>query len=256
MGTTPKLAATAAMVLTLQLVTSAQLAFDVASVKENKTLGDGGSMRLMPGGGISTRHIPAVQLITIAYHLQRFQLAGAPDWATDTYYDVTAKTSEAATREQGFDMLQSLLVDRFRLTFHREMREVDGYALVTVRPGTLGPNLKPSSVDCEKAFSTTPRCNEGGISQSPAGTSMKANGGQIGSLLQLVIGQMGAPVSDDTKLTGPFDFEVQWSNDVASTNDLPSIHTALQEQLGLKLEKRRVSTEMFVIDRFERPTPD
>ena len=63
-------------------------------------------------------------------------------------------------------------------------------------------------------------------------------------------------MSDETTLTGPFDFDIQWSNDVAAANDLTTIYTALQEQLGLKLEKRRVSTEIFVVDRFERATPD
>ncbi|HTL02276.1 MAG TPA: TIGR03435 family protein [Vicinamibacterales bacterium] len=246
----------AVVITLLQLTLAAQVAFEVASVKENKTVAGGGSMRLMPGGGITAEHMPARHLVTIAYHLQPFQLAGAPAWAADTYYDVIAKTAEAATRDQGFDMLQALLVDRFKLTFHRETREVDGFALVQVRTGVLGPRLRQSAVDCEKAFSTTPRCKEGNVTQSSAGSSMKAVGSQIWSLLQIVIGDVGAPVSDETKLTGPFDFDIQWSNEVAPANDLASIYTALQEQLGLKLEKRRVSTEMFIVDHFERPAAD
>jgi uncharacterized protein (TIGR03435 family) len=246
----------AVVLLLFHLTPSAQLAFDVASVKENKTIAGGGSMRLMPGGGITTQHIPARSLITIAYHLQPFQLSGAPAWAAETYYDVIAKPAEKATREQSFEMLQALLVDRFKLVFHRETREVDGFALVQARSGVPGPNLRQSLVDCEKAFATTPRCKEGGITHSPTGNSMKAVGAPIWSLLQVIVGQVGAPVSDDTKLTGTFDFDIQWSNDVAAANDLTSIYTALQEQLGLKLEKRRVSAEMFVVDRFERATPD
>jgi uncharacterized protein (TIGR03435 family) len=85
---------------------------------------------------------------------------------------------------------------------------------------------------------------------------MKAVGAQMWSLLQVLIAQVGAPVSDETALTGTFDFEIEWSDDVASANDLTTIYTALQEQLGLKLEKRRVSAEIFVVDRFERATPD
>jgi uncharacterized protein (TIGR03435 family) len=247
---------TVVVMLWFQLTPSAQLAFDVASVKENKTIAGGGSVRMMPDGGITAQHIPARSLITLAYRLQQFQLTGAPPWTADTYYDVIAKPAEAATRDQSFDMLQALLVDRFKLAFHRETREVDGFALVQVRSGELGPNLRQSAVDCQKAFATTPRCKEGSITHSPAGSSMKAVGAQIGSLLQLVIGQVRAPVSDETKLTGTFDFDIKWSDDVAPTNDLTSIYTALQEQLGLKLEKRRVSSEVFVVDRFERPTPD
>jgi uncharacterized protein (TIGR03435 family) len=242
--------------LLFPLTPSAQLAFDAASVKENKTGAAGTKMRLMPGGGVNAEHLPARFLITIAYDLKGFQLIGAPDWASDTYYDLIAKPAGTATRQETFTMLQALLVDRFSLTFHRETRDVDGFALVQSKPGTLGPNLVKSAVDCEKAFSSTPRCKEGRIDMLPTGTSIKAVGGQIWSLLEAVIGQLGAPVIDDTKLSGPFDFNVQWSNDVAPAGDLPSIYTALQEQLGLKLEKRRVPVEMFVVDRFERPTPD
>jgi uncharacterized protein (TIGR03435 family) len=244
------------VMLLFQLAPSAQLAFEVASVKENKTIAGGGSMRLMPGGGITAQHIAARSLISIAFRLQSFQLTGTPAWAADTFYDVIAKTAEPATPEQSYEMLQALLVDRFKLAFHRETREVDGYVLVQARSGVLGPKLKQSAVDCAKAFATTARCRQGSITHSPAGSSMKAFGAEVSRLLQLVIGQVGAPVSDETKLTGPFDFDIQWSNDVAPANDLTSIYTALQEQLGLKLEKRRVSTEIFVVDRLERPTPD
>jgi uncharacterized protein (TIGR03435 family) len=242
--------------LVFQLTPSAQMAFEVASVKENKTIAGGGSMRLMPGGGITAQHIPARSLISIAYRLQPFQLTGTPPWAADTYYDVIAKTAAPATPDQTFEMLQALLVDRFQLAFHRETRDVDGYALVQARPGALGPKLRRSAVDCEKAFATTPQCKQGSITHTPAGNSMKAFGAQISGLLQLVVGQVAAPVSDETQLTGTFDFEIEWSNDLAPANDLTTIYTALQEQLGLKLEKRRVSAEIFVVDRFERATPD
>jgi uncharacterized protein (TIGR03435 family) len=242
--------------LLFPLTPSAQLAFDAASVKENKTGIPGNKMQLMPGGGINAEHIPARFFISIAYDLKGFQLSGAPDWASDTYYDLIAKPAGTATRQQTFAMFQALLVDRFNLKFHRETRDVDGFALVQSKPGTLGPNLVKSAVDCEKAFASTPRCKEGGIDMSPTGTSIKAVGAQVWSLLEVIIGQLDAPVIDDTTLSGPFDFDVRWSNDVAPAGDLPSIYTALQEQLGLKLEKRRVPVEMFVVDRFERPTPD
>ena len=242
--------------LLFQLTPSAQVAFEVASVKENKTIAGGGSMRMMPGGGITAQHISARSLIATAFRLQSFQLTGVPAWAAETYYDVNAKTAEPATREQSFDMLQALLVERFKLTFHRESREVDGFVLVQVRNGVLGPKLRQSAVDCAQSFATTPQCKQGSVTHSPAGSSMKAVGAQMSRLLQLVIGQVGAPVSDETKLTGTFDFDIQWSDEVAPANDLTSIYTALQEQLGLKLEKRRVSTEIFVVDRLERPTPD
>jgi len=91
---------------------------------------------------------------------------------------------------------------------------------------------------------------------SPTSGLVNVAGLPIWSLLQIIIGQVGAPVSDDTQLTGNFDIELRWSNEVAPSDDLRSIYTALQEQLGLKLERRRVSSEVFVVDRFEHPSPD
>ena len=97
----------------------AQAAFDVASIKESTSLEAGGTMRLMPDGGVRVQHLPARALIT---------------------------------------MLQALLVERFQLAFHREGREVDGFALVRVRADRLGRDLKPSELNCEKDMATTPRC--------------------------------------------------------------------------------------------------
>ena len=228
-----------------------QAAFDAASIKES-AVADGGTMRLMPDGGIRVQHLSARVLITIGYQLQPYQLVNAPGWASEAFYDIEAKPAAASTRDQTFAMLQALLVERFRLAFHRESRQVDGFAMVRVRPDRLGPDLRPSDVDCEKAFASTPRCRQGGITTE----AMTAVGAPMWNLLQLVIAKVGAPVSDETGLAGPYDFQLRWSNEVAPSDDRLSIYTALQEQLGLKLERRRVTTEVVVVDRLERPTPN
>ncbi len=241
-----------AVVALLLAAPAAQMAFEVASVKESKSLDAGGGMRLLPGGGIVTQHMPARNLLTIAFQIQGYQLIGAPDWTRNTTYDISAKPAAAATRDQIFPMVQALLLDRFKLSFHREKRQVDGYALVRVRAGELGPSLRPSALDCEQVSATTSRCREGGISAN----TMKAVGVPLWSVLQVVIGQVGAPVSDETQLTGTYDVELRWSNDVAPSDDLQSIFTAVKEQLGLRLEKRRVMTDVVVVDHIERPGPD
>src|SRR5436190_24355324 len=94
------LPAVALVLLSLQLALFAQLEFDAASIKENKTLAGGGSLRFMPGGGITAVHIPARGFITIAFDLKGFQLVGAPDWWQDAPYDLVAKPEGTATREQ------------------------------------------------------------------------------------------------------------------------------------------------------------
>jgi len=233
-------------------VPTGQAAFDVASIKESTSLETGGAMRLLPDGGVRAGNIALRGLITIAYQLQPYQLVNAPAWASETRYNIEAKPEGQATREQTFTMMQALLVERFQLKFHRESRQVDGYALVRTRADRLGPDLKPSDVDCAKAFAATPRCRTGGITAD----TMTATGTPIWSLVQLVVAKVGAPVNDETGLAGTYDFTLQWSNDVAPSGDRLSIYTALQEQLGLKLDRRRVMTEVVVVDRLERPTPD
>jgi uncharacterized protein (TIGR03435 family) len=246
----------AATLLALQLTPSAQIEFDAVSIKESKSLAGGGHLRFMAGGGITTEHLPARAYITIAYELQPFQLVGAPDWTRDTYYDMVAKPAAAATREQSLAMLQALVRDRFKLTFHREKRQMDGFALVRARPNELGPGLRTSTVNCETQSAPEPRCREGRITFEGSANTMKQVGRSIAGLRQVVIGAVGAPVSDDTGLAGTFDIDLRWSTDVAPTDDLPSLVTALQDQLGLKLERRRVTEDVFVVDRIERPTPD
>jgi uncharacterized protein (TIGR03435 family) len=245
-----------ALLLAAPLAPSAQVEFDAATVKESTSLSDGGTLRLMPGGGITAQHLPARSYITIAHQLQPFQLVGAPDWTRNTYYDIVAKPVGVASREQTFAMLQTLLADRFKLTVHREKRQLDGFALVRARANALGPGLRPSTVNCETQSATEPRCRETRISFAGATRTLKLVGSPIWSLLQNVVNEMSAPASDDTQLTGTFDIDLRWSSDVAPSDDLQTFVTALQDQLGLKLERRRVTEEVVVIDHIERPTPD
>jgi uncharacterized protein (TIGR03435 family) len=116
----------------------------------------------------------------------------------------------------------------------------------------LGPNLLPSTVDCFAAFATTPRCAEGRIAMG----SLKQVGMPVSILASGLSQMVGGPVADKTQLTGPFDAELEWSPELAPSPDLPSIFTAVQEQLGLKLERTRVPLEVLVVDHAERPTPD
>jgi uncharacterized protein (TIGR03435 family) len=166
-----------AIVLLFHAPVHAQVAFDAASIKENKEL-------------------------------------------SDVYYDLNAKPQAKVTRDETFAMFRALIVERFKLAFHRETREVDGFALVQAKTGTLGPNLKPSPIDCgEQAHSATPKCREGMITMS----TMKVNGGSIWSLVNLLVSHVRAPMIDETTLTGAFDIDFRWSPDMAPTGDLPSI---------------------------------
>ena len=231
----------------------AQAAFDVASIKESQSLEAGGSMRFLPDGGVRAGNLAVRGLITIAYELQPYQLVNAPGWASETRYNIEAKPAAGIPREQTHAMLQALLVERFKFAFHRETRQVDGFALVRVQQDRLGPQLHVSELDCQgAAFSANPRCRQGRIGLDQI--TLISN--SMPMLLQVVVNHVAAPVSDETGLTGRYDIDMQWSNEVAPSDDRPSIYTALQEQLGLKLERRRVTTDVLVVDRLERATPD
>ena len=226
--------------------------FDAASVRESQTLEAGGSLRFMPDGGIQAQGIPVRTLIHVAFSLQPYQVVGAPDWSRNLRYDVRAKPARPVTRDQTRAMLQTLLVERWRLAFHRERRQLDGFQLVRVKQGILGPHLKRSQLDCEKVMAVEPACRVGGITVD----SMKVNGAPIWNLLQEAIAVTGAPVSDQTGLVGTYDVELRWCSELSSCDDHPSFFTALEEQLGLRLERQRVDEDVFVVDRLERAGPN
>jgi len=250
-----KYRATALAVLALAgaVAAHAQLAFDVASVRENTNPGAPQQLRRTPDGGLTAQRFPARFLVTIAYGLQPFQLIGMPSWSSATYYDITAKPAPGSptTRDQMSEMLQALLVDRFTLQFRRESRQIDGFALVRLKPGALGPSLKPSDIDCEKTPAER-RCNV----MVGAGSTFVIAGASMWPLIQRLVPELNAPVVDETGLTGTYDIALRWSADATASSEFPAVPTALQEQLGLRLERRRVEVDMFVVERFERPTPN
>ena len=244
--------ATALLLAAASMTLHGQLAFEVASVKESTSLETGGSLFFLPEGGVRASNIAARGLISIAYELESYQLLNAPAWSSDTRYNIEAKAAGKATREQTSLMLQALLAERFKFTFHRDRREVDGFALVRVQKDRLGPQLRLSQFDCEKAFETTPACRSGRI----GGDQARLISTTPAMIVQIVVNSVKAPVSDETGLTGRYDVDLQWTNEVAPADDRPSIYTALQDQLGLKLERRRVTTDVVIVDRLERATPD
>ena len=246
--------ALALLVVAASMTLHGQVAFDVASVKESTSLETGGSLFFLPEGGVRASNMAARGLISIAYELESYQLLNAPAWSSDTRYNIEAKPADKATREQTSLMLQALLAERFKLTFHREKREVDGFALVRAQKERLGPQLRVSEFDCQnqKAFQTTPACRSGRV----GGDQARLIGTTPATIVQIVVNTVRAPVSDETGLTGRYDVDLHWSNEVAPTDDRPSIYQALQDQLGLKLERRRVMTDVFIVDRLERAAPD
>src|SRR5438128_12253723 len=132
-------------------------AFEVATLKQNKSGERGGGIRRLPGGRVTVTNMPARQLVTFAYQLGQFQLAGGPSWLADDKFDITAKLAgnpewegPGSGKPDPINVaMRQLLAERFKLKLHTESRDLDAYALVMVKPGVTGPALKPSPTDCK-----------------------------------------------------------------------------------------------------------
>jgi uncharacterized protein (TIGR03435 family) len=197
-------------------------------------------------------------------------IVGGPSWIRSDRFDINAKAEGDPPRAQILMMVQQLLVDRFKLRSHVERRTVDVYALVKARAdGRLGPRLRPNPVDCDALFAaqragggqTLGPCARGGSALPPSGLTRTTGTWKISQLIGMFQSWMDRIVVDDTGLDGYYDFDLEFDFATRSAPDGnggigPSIFTALQEQLGLKLEPGRDAMDVLVIDSVERPTPD
>ena len=232
-------------------------------------------------------------LIRKAYHLQDFQIVGGPDWVSSDHFDVVAKAErddlgdpfraeQSGQPSRGQLMLRTLLADRFKLETHMENREMPIFALVVARgDGKLGPQLQKSSVDCEALMAgrrgrgpTPPPAQAGpgdrvqcGIRVAPG--NMSVGGASLTLFANSLSMFVGRIVVDRTGLAGSYEFNLTWTPDQMAIrppgapeppNAPPvdpngaSIFTALQEQLGLKLDSQKGPVSVLVIDRVAHPT--
>ncbi len=238
---------------------SPQSAFEIASIKPNRSgLSNSGSTTRAGGGYVGT-NLTLHQLVTEAYRLRPFQVIGGPGWIKIDRFDINAKAPEGTTGRPD-TMLKTLLIDRFKLRVHNETKEQQIYALVLTRDDKrLGPKLTLSTKECGASGVSC------GMNVNASGTSGTLTGiGQPLSRLATALSGFAVDglVVDRTGLTGTFDIELQWTPDslrsaaAAVGGEGPSLFTALQEQLGLKLESTRGPVEYLVIDSAEQPTPD
>ena len=235
----------------------APVRFDAASIKPNVSR-DGSFGVHSTNGQIRATNVPLMRLVTDAYQLQVFQIVGAPAWVTRDRFDVAARASGIET-DQYRPMLRQLLAERFQLAAHTETRELPIFALVLVREGRLGPKLAVSKVDCATAERTGQFCGTD-VNTGANNRAMRAASLRISDLAARLSQYVGQTVVDKTGLAGEYDLELAWTSDVTRPplpgDSGPSIFTALQEQLGLKLDSEKGPVEVLVIDRVEQPTAD
>jgi len=202
-------------------------------------------------------------LIHYAFQVQPYQITRAPGWIKSEHYDVDAKPAETHPTDDIPPMLQVLLEDRFQLKYHWETREQPGYDLVVVKPGKLRASVIKG--DCPPPLSNSDGLPKdafcGGLPNSPGhtkGYNLTASD-LAGSLSWL----LSKPISDKTNLTGRYDVELRWTpesvemrSNASSEQDVPTIVTAIQEQLGLKLQPSKVPVRVLVIDHIEKKPSD
>jgi uncharacterized protein (TIGR03435 family) len=267
MRMTAALLATGVLMSSLLVAQSTQaqqenLTFDVVSVKPNKS--GVGSTRIgrQPGGRWIMVNMAASGLILSAYPTKVSELVGAPDWVTAERFDVEARATFEPTPGQEDMMLRALLADRFKLAAHYQTQERPIYKLVVARAdGRLGPHLRRIDIDCAtyKPQPRAPSATPSSVSDAPIcgyrmsggkTLSIVSGGRTMQSLADSISHLAGRPIFDKTGLTGYYAYKLE---SIGGNDDL-SIFTALQEQLGLKLEPARGPVDVVVIDHIERPT--
>ena len=225
--------------------------FEVASIKPSRPGAVGSLMQLRSpqGGTTAARNVPVRDLILLAYHIQAFQLSGGPAWLNTEPYDLDAKYQPTASLDDIRVMLQKFLADRCKLTVRRETKDGPVYALVVVKGG---PKLKPPKPDGFRGI----RSSENG--------QLLAENVTMSSLAEVLGEQVSRPVIDKTGLTGSYGFSLEGTREEEgveansdrepSIDSRPSIFTAIQEQLGLRLESARGPLQNISIQRIEKPS--
>ncbi len=235
--------------------------FEVASVKPSTTADDGRvAIQITPGGRWRATNVPLQLLLQIAYDLRPGQLTGAPSWIQTERYDVEAKLDDSLGAnpkpEQMRPYLQNLIEKRFQFKSHRETKEMPVYILSVSKSGSKLKESDPA------AQGPRIRMGRGQLSCTKVKTEMFA---------RELSRQLGKPVLDQTDLKGDYDFELTWTPEgpggdggggsggpgpapggPAPGGEGPSVFTAIQEQLGLKLDSKKAPIEIIVVDKIEK----
>lgn len=262
--------------------TAAQPAFEAASIKQNTGPANGtGTVRILPGGRLRAENALVRAIIQNAHDVKPFEIVGGPAWIDSARYDIEAKPAGETSEREARLMTQTLLEERFQLRTHRETREASVYTLSAAKSGVRLP--APKEGDCLGTAADQPQtpASSSGKPLPPCGRLMaliqipnaRLTGArvQMADLTRVLTNLLWRPVIDRTGYTAQFEVSLEFAADDAigllsgpyRPDAIPpapkepggvSIFTAVQEQLGLKLESGKGPVEVLVIDRIERPS--
>jgi uncharacterized protein (TIGR03435 family) len=219
-----------------------QPAFEAASIKPNTSARDGHDSDSTPGA-MTIHNFTLRMLVVQAYGIKDYQVSGGAKWVNTDRYDVSAKAAGPAEDAQLNEMLQTLLAERFQLVVHKESKPFPGFALLVDKKG-----LKMKPVE-----------DTGKSSSNSRGGPITFKGMSMARLATWTSRRLSAPVVDETGVEGVFDFTLDWTPFVVSapgdaSDPFPSLFSAFSEQLGVKVERRKVPLDVIVIDRAEKAT--
>jgi uncharacterized protein (TIGR03435 family) len=239
------------------MAADANPSFEVATIKPSQPDAPGRSITIR-GRIFQTRNTTLSGLLTFAYGIHPKQITGAPPWVDSEKFDISAQPDGDGqpNERQWRAMLQKLLADRFKLSFHREKKELAVYAILVDRSGS---KLTKNDTDPDGL----PGLFFRGLGVLPARNATMVD---FAGLLQSAV--LDRPVIDQTKLAGRFDFTLTWTPDETQFGGLgikvppppdnaaapPGLFTAVQEQLGLKLDSTKAPVDVLVVDRVDKPT--
>jgi uncharacterized protein (TIGR03435 family) len=253
-------------------------AFETTSIKRNPPR-DALPIAAVRGDRFIAPSTTVRDLIRVANLVEDIQIDGGPGWIASDRFAIEATTGPNVTADDARAMVRAMLADRFKLKIHTEKRDLQGFNLIAVRGNTSdrrpsGPECAPLRTPAGIPAPPPPPPPPGGAQVLPltAGTALSKCGAALGpfwfsaraisseQFATLLARTIRRPVVDRTNLTGPYDFDVTFQQEsptpspIPAPADAPSIFTAVQEQLGLKLDPQRVPTDVIVIDSVERPS--
>ncbi len=281
------LAAVAVPILSQQL-SPAKPSFEVAIVKPSTSADNRIMIMAQPGGRFMVNNATLKMVMGVAYRVRDFQMMGGPNWISSDRWNIEAKAEEGTVPPQkGFPdptvpdplmlMVQSLIEDRFQLKMHRETKELAVYELLVGKSGSkMKLSADQSPIEPPGRGAPPPPPQRGGRGgPTPRGSvavgrgNLDASGVPLRNFVQILAQQLGRPVIDKTDLKGLYDIKLQWTPELGQGQFTPggaepppppadasgpSIFTAVQEQLGLRLESAKGQVEVLVIDSVQKPT--
>jgi uncharacterized protein (TIGR03435 family) len=257
--------ATAPLAISAQQTSTGGAAFEVATIKP--AVDSKYSNINFNGQHFSAKNMPLRAVLQVAYDLNfESQIVNAPGWVESVRFDIDAKEDEATARKQAAlprdlaveayrPLIQALLADRFSLKVHHESREFPVLALVAAKGGAkLTPSNDAAAAEPDNAKPASSQSWQGLHNKNGAIEGRSVTLGMLASALGWRPEAAGRMVVDQTGLTGKYDFTLTWAPEGMPNADGPSLFTALQEQLGLKLEPTKAPVDILVIDHVEMPS--